>query len=225
MHYDTPIFIIARDRLNCLADLVEYLWGLGYERIHIVDNDSAYEPLLEWYQSKPFLSVHYIDNVGPIGPWHVPELHAIMEKEKFIVTDPDLYPSEECPSDLIERMHWVLDNVEHWDKVGPSLNIFNLPDHYAHKQQAIKWERQFWSNRGPHDTWNYPIDTTFALLKPGTRYKITEALRLNRPYMVDHTPWYLDFDNLPEDEAFYLNRLNPQISNWNRINLPKTHVI
>lgn len=228
MHFDTPIFIIARDRLHCLSDLVGVLLDKGYERIHIVDNDSAYVPLLSWYRqikSSHGVKVHHIDNVGPIGPWHVPEIEAIMHKEKFIVTDPDLFPSDECPPDLIERMHWILDNVEHWDKVGPSLNIFNLPDHYAHKQQAIKWEKQFWTMRGPHDTWNYPIDTTFALYKPGTPYKITEALRMNRPYMMDHRPWYLDFDNLPADEIFYLNRLNPQISNWNRLNLPADHVI
>lgn len=224
MHNDTPIFIIARDRFHCLVDLVNYLLSYGYENIHIIDNDSKYEPLQAWYYCTD-IPVHRIDNVGPIGPWHVPELNAIMQKEKFIVTDPDLLPSSECPPDLIERMHWVLDRVEHWDKVGPSLNIFNLPEHYAHKDEAIKWEKQFWIMRGPHDTWNHPIDTTFALYKPGTPYKITEALRLNRPYMMDHRPWYIDFDSLPDDELFYLNRLNPQISNWNRLNLPKDHIV
>jgi len=227
MYFDTPIFIISRDRFGCLFDLVDALFDKGYERIHIIDNESTYEPLLNWYDEikRYGIKVHYIDNVGPIGPWHVPECNEIMQKEKFIVTDPDLLPSDECPPDLIERMHWTLDRVDHWDKVGPSLNIFNLPDHYAHKKQVIKWEGQFWNNRGPHNTFNAPIDTTFALYKPETKYKITNALRMNRPYMMDHAPWYLDFDNLADDELFYLDRLNPQISNWNRINLPKTHVI
>lgn len=226
MHHDTPIFIISRDRLTCLSKLIERLMSDGYHRISIVDNDSTYEPLLDWYKEvNEDVNVFYIDNVGPIGPWHVPELNEIMQQEKFVVTDPDVFPSQECPGDYIEHMHWILDNVEHWDKVGPCLNIFDLPAHYAHADRAFRWESQFWHNKGPHNTFNAPIDTTFALNIPGNPYKITGALRMNRPYMFDHAPWYLDFDNLPEDELFYINRLNPQISNWNRINLPQDHVV
>lgn len=224
MNKDVAIFIISRDRLNCLQDLICILEKWGYHNLHIMDSDSEYSPLLEYYEELPY-PIYRLKNLGPVSPWCVDAVADIRANQEFIVTDPDVYPSSECPDDVVDRMFWVLGKNDRYDKVGPSLNIFNLPDHYPHKKEAIKWEKQFWHNRGPDRTWNSPVDTTFSLHRRGTEYKITEALRLDRPYMFDHMPWYLDFDNLPEDELFYMNRLNPKISNWNRVNLPEDHVI
>ncbi len=45
-----PIFINSRDRLGTLRDLVNWLKKAGQQRIYILDNDSSYAPLLEYYR-------------------------------------------------------------------------------------------------------------------------------------------------------------------------------
>ena len=48
-----PIFINCRDRVTPLRDLVAWLERAGHQRIILVDNDSTYEPLLEFYEQSP----------------------------------------------------------------------------------------------------------------------------------------------------------------------------
>jgi len=45
-----PIFINSRDRLNCLKLLIEWLLKAGYKNLIILDNDSSYPPLLDYYR-------------------------------------------------------------------------------------------------------------------------------------------------------------------------------
>lgn len=222
--YEIPIILIARDRLTCLKNLVSYLKWIGYHNIHIIDNGSTYGPLLEWYE-KTDVCIYRVDNLGQSAPWQVPQTIELINNQEFVVSDPDLYPTNYCPTTTIERAYYLLQKYPQFDKVGPSLEINDLPDHYIHKERVIRWESQFWRNKGPEDTWNAPIDTTFALYRKGTPYKITEALRLDSPYTWKHMPWYLDFDNLPEDELYYMEHVNTEISNWNSREAPSDHVV
>ena len=44
-----PIFINARDRLGVLKKLIDWLLDAGYRNLIILDNNSTYPPLLEYY--------------------------------------------------------------------------------------------------------------------------------------------------------------------------------
>ena len=44
-----PIFINSRDRLICLQRLIDWLQNAGYRNIYILDNDSTYPKLLNYY--------------------------------------------------------------------------------------------------------------------------------------------------------------------------------
>jgi glycosyltransferase involved in cell wall biosynthesis len=60
--------------------------------IIIVDNNSTYEPLLEWYSTKP-CEIIYSKNLGQSSPW----INMIPEKwgfEYYVVTDSDLIFNE-----------------------------------------------------------------------------------------------------------------------------------
>jgi len=95
--------------------------------------------------------------------------------------------------------------------VGPSLRIDNLPDHYPLKKKVIKHENQFWKKKRLHKKpvkfYKVHIDTTFAMYR-GDHVKKNDATmgaRLCPPFTALHLDWYLDPDNLTEDQVYYLN--------------------
>lgn len=218
-----PVAIIAHDRLTCLTELIAWFESVGLgEAISIVDNESTYEPLLEYYEKTPH-TVYRIENHGPSSPWRVPELEDIFANNYYIVSDPDIYPDDDCPDDIIDVCRAKLDEMPFVDKVGPSLRIDDLPENGARTPNIQNWEGQFWSPSRwmeQYKVWNSPIDTTLAVYRPGVWYKITEAVRLDKPYMFRHLPWYLDFDNLSEEELYYSDHAGDWISTWSRAELP-----
>lgn len=44
------MFVLCRDRVEPLRELVDWLELAGLERIVLIDNDSAYEPLLAYLE-------------------------------------------------------------------------------------------------------------------------------------------------------------------------------
>ncbi len=48
---DVPIFINTRDRLGVMKKLIDWLLGAGYRKLIILDNDSTYPPLLEYFSA------------------------------------------------------------------------------------------------------------------------------------------------------------------------------
>lgn len=215
-----PIIIISRDRVTYLKGLVEWLESVGLgEEIHIVDNDSSYPPLLEYLESTPH-TVHRTENYGPTSPWRIKDLEDVIAKSYFVVTDPDVYPAEECPADIIDRAYYVLSHKLGLDKVGPCLQIDDIPDSNPRKNAITRWEGPLWGMYNEQfGYWHAAIDTTFALCRPGTPYKITESVRLGRPYMFRHLPWYLDYSNLSEEDQYFADHASGA-STWGRKTLP-----
>ena len=64
--------------------MAEILSNQGHEVIFL-DNESTWEPLLDWYESCPF-EIRRKKNVGPRA--HHAELRQT-EKEPYVLTDPD----------------------------------------------------------------------------------------------------------------------------------------
>ena len=63
-----PIIINCRDRLGSLVELVDYLERAGQDRIYLLDNDSAYPPLLEYLAHSPHEVVRLGRNAGRLSP-------------------------------------------------------------------------------------------------------------------------------------------------------------
>lgn len=94
-------------------------------------------------------------------------------------------------------------------KVGFSLRIDDIPDHFELKDKVINWESQFWEKEVEPGIYDAPIDTTFALYRPYTKYRprflfLEHHLRVSYPYSMHHLPWYVDKNNLSENEKFYV---------------------
>jgi hypothetical protein len=216
-----PILIITRDRVTYLKNLVEWLESIGKgERIHLVDNESTYPPLLEYLENTPH-TVHHGENHGPTLPWRIPALEGLMANEYFVVTDYDIYPAEGCPEDIIERSHHVLTLRPGLNKVGPCLQIDDLPPELPRTKAILKWETPLWGSFDPEvGCYRAAIDTTFALCRPWTPYTIEKSWRLGRPYMFRHLPWYLDYDNLNEEDQYFSDHAH-SASTWGRQELPQ----
>jgi hypothetical protein len=223
----TPVFINARDRLTTLAELVTWLERAGVQEIYMLDNDSAYEPLLEYYEQTPHTVIRLGTNVGKFALWATPGVFERTGGRRFVYTDPDVVPSPECPLDALDHFDELLSRYPRVNKVGFGLRIDDLPDHYRHKETVVGWEQVMWEWPVERGVYYAPIDTTFALYREGGG-RAREALRTGFPYIARHESWYLDFDNLTPEEAFYQSRAvestkdSPGTSHWGSSELPQS---
>lgn len=213
---DIPIIINNYNRLTTLQGMINTLEKRGYYNIHILDNQSTYKPLLEFYKKTSHKVYHLKDNYGAKALWKS-GLWSKFRSSYYVYTDADLSLVDECPDDFLKYFYELLQKYPKVHKVGFSLKIDDLPDFYKNKQQVIDWETKFFSKQKEPNVFIAPIDTTFALYRPfsrrGARDGSTEMLRTGFPYEVRHMPWYLDSENLSKEEAFYVNSLQKK-THW-----------
>lgn len=216
-----PIFIICRDRLTCTLQLIDWLERAGQSRIYLVDNESTYEPLLEYYETTPHQVIKLGGNTGHTGIWNLGVIEREAPNEFFVVSDPDVVPSEEAPLDSLDYFRYILDRYDDRQKAGFGLRIDDIPDCYKLKQSVIDYEKNFWNYGGPEPGLHFaPIDTTFALYRPGATQDISFACRTSFPYVARHLSWYVDSENLTDEEKHYRLHANHRISSWNHDELP-----
>jgi hypothetical protein len=217
-----PIFINCRDRVTCLSALVDWLERAGHEEIILIDNASTYPPLLEYYECSPHSVIRMGENLGHTALWHTGLVEKLCGPEGYYVySDPDIVPIEECPLDAVDFFLDVLESYPDFAKVGFGLRIDDLPDHYFLKQRVVHWEQQFWQKPIEPELFKAPIDTTFALYRGVKSHQIHDAIRTGYPYIARHTAWYIDSENLGEEEAYYRSHARADVSNWNAAALPE----
>jgi len=218
-----PIYISCRDTVSDLCQLVAWLEGAGHERIVLVDNASTWSPLLDYLHESPHRVVHLADNIGPRAFWDagIFEIDRIPD-EPYVVTDPDVLPTEDCPTDLVDHLLEGLDRYPIIDKAGVGLKIDDLPRHYKHRELVLEWESQFWqAGLGP-GFFRAQIDTTFAVYRPSiVAWSLQPAARSDIPYLARHLPWYSDLSSPTEEELYYRERARSGKggSNWTQTDL------
>lgn len=218
MPHQYPHFIIVRDRLEPLIQLVDWLESAGQERIIFIDNMSTYPPLVEYLNSSPHKHFPtHTNEYGHVTCWSLNLFEKFAKGEYFVLTDPDVIPDEDCPLDAHEYMRFLLDEWHNINKVGFSLRIDDLPDHYPQKAEVIAHESQFWTP-GVNGLFFQPIDTTFALYKwEGHKmHDISPAIRTAPPYQARHLAWYTDPNSLSADEVWYRQHADQTVTTWCR---------
>lgn len=213
--HSVPVIIVSRDRVNCLRTLVTWLEGAGLSNLMIVDMNSSYGPLLDYLQDSPHRVIRLSENIGPWAIWENEEFLRATGGSYYVVTDPDVVPDPECPVDAVQRFHDLLQKYPGYAKVGFGLRIDDIPDTYRHKTAVLNWEKQFWSREVEPGVFDAPLDTTFALYRPSTRFTLP-ALRTGPPYVARHLPWYVDLDALPDDEQYYMEHADSSGKAWHR---------
>ena len=217
-----PIIITTRDRLEPLLQLVAWLEKIGQQDIWFCDNQSTYPPLVEYLKATKYQVRFNEINFGHRGPWLsglVPELGS---DGYFVVTDPDIVPTAECPDDVLSVFEAVLNADPELGKVGFGLKIDDLPDHYDHANAVRLFESQFWSIPYSPGFYRAPIDTTFAMYPAFDGNQSPHHLRSGPPYVARHLPWYQDSANPSAEASYYVEHADSLIINWERKVLPAT---
>jgi hypothetical protein len=210
-----PIIINNRNRLTYLLQLISWLEKNGYYNIYIIDNNSTFEPLLNFYKSSQYKIYYLSENVGHLSLWKTGIIKDF-EKNYYVYTDPDLVPVNNCPDDILEHFYKILNKYPNIEKVGFGLKIDDLPDYYIDKNRVIEWESKFWKNKIADDLYSADIDTTFALYKPFTNgcHYVQNAFRTGGPYQLHHLPWYEDSQNETNENLFYKTNVKKGSSHW-----------
>ena len=206
-----PVLINNFNRLNLLKKQVEWLLQLDDPvAIIIVDNNSTFPPLLEYYKylEDPRIQVVKLDfNSWRIGVEYLGK-RKLVGFDKFVITDVDLIPFSNTPKDLISHLSNLLDRYPTFNHVGPSLEIKDLPNHNPMKELVQKFEEKFWPPFAKSLEGNVfisPIDTTFAMYRSSSAIlDLHGALRTDRPYTLKHVDWYKDPKNYSLEYQYYL---------------------
>lgn len=217
-----PIVILNRDRLIPLQQQVESLKSKGYHNITIIDNQSTYPPLLEWYKESK-LDVFY-NNVTENSCHAFRDLVHLrhpkfleITSQWYVFNDSDIIPLDTVPDNFINDL---IDYAKRHNKtkVGMSIKIDDIDLNYPLNAWVHSYESSYWTNGiidGDVELYPHPIDTTFAVHAPHTIPTWSnDTLRVGVPYIVKHAPFYYDPNNLPADEKYYLEHMNKQSSNW-----------
>jgi hypothetical protein len=199
-----------------MVQQLEALTSRGYKNLHIADCGSTYQPLLDFlkaYDGKMF-TVHRFEH-GESGPlvFERTYLGAMFTGSYNVLTDNDVIPAKDCPENFLEHFYNIMQEFNP-DKVGFGLKLDDLPDHYPLKEQVLVHESTFWKEPLKPDVYRATIDTTFALNRPNFHGAYsTNSIRTGGLYQAHHYGWYMDYNNLPDDELFY-HKLHPPAASW-----------
>lgn len=210
-------FIIFRDRVTyahlCLTALTE----AGLEPV-VIDHGSTWSAALVWLEHLEAAGVPVLRRGGGHRPQSMWEWELFREAcggGRYIVTDPDVVPSQDCPGDWPARLSALLDRFPK-PKAGLGLRLDRIPLHYQRRDHVLSWERQFWQRPLADGVYDADIDTTLALYRPlGEVPGFSQsAVRTGPPYVADHLAWYEDLERLASDLRYYHEHADPGISYW-----------
>lgn len=197
-------FIVNYNRLTYPSRMADWLAGFQKIKPVIIDNNSDYPPLLEYYEETPHEVVRLDKNLGSVAVWH-PYAGILDEYDldgNYIVTDPDLDTSG-VPNDWLSVLQEGLRKYDFATKAGFSLRLDDLPNtpvgNKARELEASHWAFPTADGR----FYRAAIDTTFCLCR--TRIHDFTAVRAAPPYCARHMPWYYTGESsVPADELHYL---------------------
>jgi len=195
--------IINYNRLTLPKNMADYIAECGLEPVFI-DNNSKYEPLLEYYENCPHEVVRLNQNYGHRVVWDADILNRLKIEGEYIVTDPDLDISN-IPKDFLEVLQEGLNRYPKYEKCGFSLRISDLPNNGLTQYVNIS-ERGYWARPLDDMYFDASTDTTFCIYR--VNVKSFNSLRTNEPYCAKHVPWYYtNINDLPDDERYYFRSI------------------
>lgn len=213
-----PIIITSFNQFEYLRKLINFLLSRGFSRIVIIDNNSTYEPLLKYFDEiQNEVTIHRLNkNYGHLVFWKKYDLFVKYANGYYVVTDPDIVPLDSCLEDFLVKFQSILSANRKRTKVGFGLKIDDIPLTNPNRDKVVNWESKFWKNNAGEGFFDADIDTTFALYKPfyhRKNKKFKSALRTDYPYVAVHGGWYLDINNLSEEQSYYFESANNS-SSW-----------
>lgn len=209
-----PLIIPVFNQLTYLKNTINWFrWYYPENPIIIVDNASNYEPLLEFYDSIPYITVlkfkenNCIENLK--ATIALEELFT--NTEYYAISDPDLMPHPNTPPKFLEEFKRWIDAGYH--RAGFGLITEDLPL-WTHKREEIIFNEKsllnvsLEKNQYGFNCYKAPIDTTFAMYsKNNSGWQCPmngdDWGRCVRVFEMFHLPWYLNADSLNDEMKNY----------------------
>ncbi len=215
----TPIFIITKDRVTVLKKSIESFLKLKEVEIIIHDNNSTYPQMVAYLNQLEREGVKVCRHPDAKGTFYdisdsvyktILEWYETNDSPYYVVTDPDIELEQPCV-EMLEFYKEVLLINKSIPVVGPMLRIDDIPDCFSLKEEMVESHKiQFWDKK---PTSSYKdvnllysgIDTTFGMYRKDFKFKrLNLGLRVYEPYMARHLDWYMDTNNLSEEEKYYI---------------------
>jgi len=195
-----PVIINNRNFLTWPKAMVERIKEYdGVGEIIIVDNDSTYPPLLEWYATNPCRIERLNDNLGMGAPW-ASEIVKQLNGVPYVLTDPDM-GLEDTPDDTLLYLFDKLNSLQ-LDKVGLGLDWQIVEKKSPYYERLNVYEKNRWSNSPVKDGVHteVQIDTTFALYN--VDHYFIGGGSTTFPYVARHYPWEFSIEEARNNEEF-----------------------
>jgi hypothetical protein len=202
-------FIIFRDRVTYAKQCIRPLLAAGLD-VHVIDHASTWPPALAWLAGLEHagIAVHY--RGANAYPWQVWEWDVFRSlawgSEPYLVTDPDVTVSGDCPPDWPARLTQALTAHPAAIKAGLGLRLDRIPAANPRKASILAWESFAWEDAAAPGVFRANVDTTLAVYRPWDQYPLFAlgpALRLDHPYVADHLSWYETQPLTAEQEYYY----------------------
>lgn len=220
-----PIFITIFNKLTVLKKSVQSYYDNIKTPFEIIihDNGTTYQPTLDWVKSKGFKYYKSENDMLAIAKT-VEDWYKTNDAPYYVITDPDI-SLKGVNGDILEFLAHVLDSHSESVKVGLSLRLDCIPDHYQHKQKVLDWEPKCykdslkieWKHK-EYDIYKANIATTFSLYRK--QYKFVQcdsgykSIRTGIPYVAHHLDWYLDLTKLKPDQIHYQKTAERNRAHW-----------
>lgn len=204
-----PVYINNWNILTWVKKMAAYLENVPDVAIFIIDNNSTYRPLLDWYQTCPYDVIRLRENLGSRHGYNI-VLKGNEHKNKFgsdffVFTDADLDISD-CPSDILEILKEGYSR--HNIKTGLSIEIEDVPEESL-TYDGVVIDRCYWEKKLDDLFYDSPVDTTFALYHKDSYLYGCDAIRSEKPYTAKHLPWYFTANCKMTDEEKFMYSQKP----------------
>ena len=231
-----PIFIITCDRMDVLKKSIQSYYDCIKTpfKIVIVDFGSTFKPTVEYLKGleKEGTRVYWekrIDVNRELNrlSFYINDYFSTHPQSNYVVTDPDV-ALDSTEGDVLDVYSYLLDKLVKVSVVGPMLRIDDIPDHYPLKEKVTvdSYHTDFHSRevhaicyRNKAIRFVYaPIDTTFGMVKAGKQWiRPMRGARVLSPYSARHLDWYLDPENLTEDQIYYMEHASMKVAHWSNL--------
>jgi len=237
-----PIFIITCDRLKVLKESMRSYYDCIKTpfKIVILDQGSTYGPTIEFLDNLELVGIKVYrwkkglndssrrnlrrDNdkiAGDIRHYfrsHLPS--------NYVVTDPDIL-LDNVDGDILEVYAYLLEKLPKIMTVGTMLRTDDVPDFYFNKKAVLLTQEYAGIFTKKVNTIQYkgsaikyistPIHTTFGMYRSETLWTgfARKAIRTFAPYSAKHLDWYLNPEELTEDQKYYMEHASSNL-HWGK---------
>lgn len=206
-----PIIINNRNLLTWPSKMVEICKTFDeVGEVIIVDNESTYEPLIEWYKTNP-CEIIYSKNNGQSCPWVI-DIPQRLGSKYYVVSDPDLDLTD-TPKDCLLYLKEKMEKYQEYSKIGLSLYNWEVPENSPYHHFLKTWSIVNWDINSVVDGLlkNQLIDTTFGMYDLDKGPISGKNCSTYKPYSARHIPWEItndvirDMNNKNFEYFYYLS--------------------